>query len=176
MNAVQMAHRNWQLASVAKKQGFKNSLRIVMEARRTQKVGISLAFAVIEQETTNGANVYGHDDVPNRAPKGHLVTRRNWLNVYLPDRRRGMGSQGAGPPQLTYFAFQDAADLKGGCWIPKHAIRVAFEHLDHLILIYGKRKALAVYNGGNNPDYHYADQVLEREDKWHLRFVRAHLA
>lgn len=163
------SRRDQQLAHRAKANGAQYSLRIVIEARRAG-IPISLGFALVEQES-GFRNVYGHDPVANRAPKGGRVTKHNYLNVYLPDRKAGRGMQGVGPCQLTWYAFQDQADHLGGCWIAKNNIRVAFDHLAALIRSNGVKTGLRAYNGSGPNAERYARQVLARQSKWHRRLT-----
>jgi soluble lytic murein transglycosylase-like protein len=144
-------------ASIARRHGMQNSLRALLEARSTGEISPSLAMAILEQESGNGANVFGHDNVVFPALwKGAAVTE---------------DMQGVGPMQLTWWEFQDEADRLGGAWKAKYNIKVGMEILATLIKQYGVRKGLAVYNGGaTNPNYTYADQVLGKRSKWHKRF------
>lgn len=161
-------------ASIAAGLGMKGSLRLLMEAR---DAGLppSLALGLRTQETgiTGDGNVFGHDPSGNHVGAGQ-VTKAKYL-AYR--RQRGAmgkgGMQGVGPLQLTYFTFQDEADRKGGCWIARWNYYVGFRDLAHLIRQYGsQRHALAVYNGGpRNPNYDYADSVLEHKDFWHQKLT-----
>jgi hypothetical protein len=160
--------RDVELAEKAKEAGAHYSLRIVLEARAAG-IPISLAFALVEKESSF-RNIYGNDLVRNRAPKGKPVTKKNWQGVYLPDRKAGLGNQGAGLTQLTATEFQDRADRMGGCWIPKYQLRVGFELLAELLEEYDVGRALAAYNAGrtgwrNGMRYSEAVRALQR--KWH---------
>jgi hypothetical protein len=76
--------------------------------------------------------------------------------------------QGVGPLQLTWWEYQNRADLYGGCWKPKCNYRVGFRLLASLVKHHGERKGLAIYNGGlAHPNYEYASSVLDKKDKWH---------
>lgn len=164
-------------ARIARSHGMQNSLRALAEARAVQpSIRASLALALLTQETTNGSNVWGHDRAPNGNTThlgGHVVQERDY-RAYLRIRgHRGMGGmQGVGPAQLTYFDKQDRADRLGGCWKPKHSLRVAFTDLALLIRLHGERKALAIYNGGpTHPNFAYADSVLAHAHTWHARLT-----
>jgi hypothetical protein len=141
--------------------------KIIREARRAG-VQLPLALALIEQES-GFRNVYGHDPVKNRAPKGGRVTKVNYRGVYLPDRKAGRGMQGVGPAQLTWFALQDEADRRGGCWKPGPNMGVAFDHLQKLVHAHGERDGLRRYNGSGNKADTYASQVLDRRARWAKR-------
>lgn len=166
--------RDLLLARRAKRYGMKNSLRIVLEARRAG-LPVSLAFALVEQESTNGANVWGHDPAPNGHTSslgGKPVTRATYLSyrdVRGPSGRGGM--QGVGPLQLTWWEFQDIADSYGGCWVPKHNLRVGFGVLAKLIKTYGKYNGIARYNGSGAAAQRYASSVLDKQDTWHRRLT-----
>lgn len=159
--------RDQDLARKAKANGAKYSLRIVIEARKA-KIPISLGFALIEQES-NFRNVFGHD--PTIFVGAGEVTKAKYL-VYRAKRGptgRG-GMQGVGPPQLTYFTFQDRADEAGGCWVARYSIQVAFTDLAGMIRKHGEHKGLAVYNAGesgwrNGEDY--ARSVQKKQMRWH---------
>lgn len=165
--------RDMALAVKAKRYGARYALRIVLEARRAG-IPVSLGFALIEQESAF-RNVFGHD--PSIFRGAGDVTRRKYLAYKRQRGRRGQGGmQGVGPAQLTYYAFQDSADKIGGCWQPKHNIRVAFTDLAAMIRTWGRRTGLGVYNAGlagwrAGRGAEYADEVLSKYDRWHKRLT-----
>jgi hypothetical protein len=165
--------RDLRLARRARRHGAHYALRIIRLARRAG-LPISLGFAIVEQES-GFRNVYGHDAVRNPAPKGGRVTRANYRDVYLPARGRGLGMQGVGPCQLTWYELQDAADRAGGCWRPTPNIATAFDHLAALVAAHGLHAGLAAYNGAGPAAERYAAQVRARMGTWHriLTGVRA---
>lgn len=134
------------------------------EAKRTG-LGYALGLALIEQET-GFRNVFGHD--PTIFSGAGEVTRDKYFAYKAKRGARGTGGmQGVGPAQLTWWEYQDRADLRGGCWQPEHNIAVGFDVLAAAVKTHGERKGLAVYNGGSrNPNFAYADQVLARKRKW----------
>jgi soluble lytic murein transglycosylase-like protein len=161
------------LARRAKRYGMQNSLRIVLEARRAD-IPLSLAFAMVEQESGNGANIWGGDPRPNGATTGLNNARVTKARYLLYRQSRGShgqgGMQGVGPMQLTWWEFQDLADRLGGCHIPKYNLRVGFSHLKVLIAANGRRAGVKAYNGaGPDADNYTAhvNDVLAR--KWHAR-------
>jgi soluble lytic murein transglycosylase-like protein len=158
--------RDLQLALKAKRFGMQNSLRIVLEARAAG-VPISLAFAMVEQESGNGANIFGHDDTIFAG--AGKVTREKYLR-YRQERGKTR-MQGVGPMQLTWYELQDDADRLGGCWIPKYNIRVGFRHLAQLIKQYGHDLGVERYNGSGPAAVEYRRSVLAREKKWHDRLT-----
>lgn len=158
---------DFKAAARAKRHGMHHALKIAQEAR---KAGIpyDLAYAVVEQETGTGRNVFGHDVVPNPAPKGARVTRSRYL-TYKRARKAGLGMQGVGLTQLTWWELQDEADRHGGCWKPRTQLRVAFRHLRGLLKEHGVPEGLERYNGAGVLAQAYSVSVRERRHKWHRR-------
>ena len=160
--------RDLQLARRAKKHGAEHSLRIVWEARRAG-IPISLAFAVVEQES-GFQNVFGHDH--GGMYPGLSVTKERVAGL-IRALREHRGANGVGLTQLTWPPFVYAAERLGGAHLPKNQLRVGFGHLSDLIRHYGTRDGLAAYNAGgphNRMGQHYARLVLDKRDKWH-RFL-----
>lgn len=155
-------------AKTARRFGMNHAWTTAHEAAKAG-IPVSLGFALVEQETGTCRNVYGHDPVRNRAPKGGHVTKKNYLGVYLPDRKRGLGMQGVGPLQLTWFATQDVADKLGGCWKPKVNLRVGFSTLAALIRQFGYAKGVERYNGSGPAAVAYSANVRRNAAKWHTR-------
>ena len=171
--------RDLALAVRAKRHGARYSLRIVLECRRSG-LPISAGFALIEKES-GFRNVFGHDPVQSipRSWQGTTVTRRKY-QTYKANRKAGRGMQGVGPPQITWYEYQDEADRLGGCWVPKHSIRMGMRILsDHrtryLSRGYGRRDALRLaardYNGSGDAAERYGRHFLEGFDKWHRRLA-----
>jgi hypothetical protein len=160
--------RDEELAQIAKHHGANYSLRIIREARRA-KVPISLAFAIVEQES-NFQNVFGHD--PTIFVGAGKVTKEKYLAYKKQRGSRGQGGmQGVGPMQLTWYEFQDDADRLGGCWVAANNIRVGLTLLGKLIVNHGTRTGVARYNGTGPQANRYATEVLEKQEKWHRRFT-----
>lgn len=157
--------RDIQLAAKASRWGSRYSLRIVWEARRAG-IPVSLGFALIEQES-GFRNVFGHD--PTIFVGAGVVTKQKYL-AYRKQRGRTR-MQGVGPAQLTWWAYQDAADKLGGCWIPKHNIRVAFELLASHIRRLGTEAGIAAYNGSGPAARRYAKEVRAKQLRWHDRLT-----
>ena len=156
--------RQRELSKIAKAAGARSySLRILIEADATDHVSKSLALALIEQES-GFRNVFGRDRGQPYAGAGTVSERK-----YRAYRATG-GQQGVGPAQLTAHEYQDRADKLGGCWIPRHNIRVALQALDDLIARYGERRGLASYNAGERGwrrGQGYANEVLAKKARWH---------
>lgn len=151
-------------AAILKRYGFKNPLTLLYEADRA---GISHATAVslTEQETGTGRNVFGHDPVRNPAPKGGRVTKARYLD-YKRFRKAGLGMQGVGPLQLTWFELQDRADAMGGCWKVRYNYRVGFENLARLIKAHGWHAGVKAYNGSGPAADAYERSMTLRHQKW----------
>ena len=139
----------------------------VLEAVATTKLPLSYALALIEKET-GGRNVYGHDHVRNPAPKGGKVTARNYA-AYKKARKAGMGMQGVGPTQLTWFEYQDHADKLGGAWRPYPNMVVGFALLGSHIKRLGKEKGAAAYNGTGDAADAYGRDFVRKQEAWHRR-------
>jgi len=157
--------RDLLLAARAKRHGANYSLRIILEARQTG-IPISLAFAVIEQES-DFRNVFGHD--PTIHAGAGKVTKRKYLAYKQARGKTRM--QGVGPAQLTWWELQDEADRLGGCWVPRHNIAAAFDKLSGLIRQHGEREGIRRYNGTGPAADRYAKSVLARREKWHDRLT-----
>lgn len=144
-----------------------NNLRIVLEARRAG-LPISLAFALVEQES-GFRNVFGHDAGADPRLKGKKVTPARVQQLL-----RGLGrysSNGVGLTQLTWPGFIREAEHLGGAHRPANQLRVGFNLLAGHLRTYGDtRRALAAYNAGISTSaagLRYAEQVLARRRKWH---------
>lgn len=163
------AQRDQELANRAKEHGANYSLRIIREARRHDEIPVSLAFALIEQET-GFRNVFGHD--PTIFAGAGAVTKAKYLAYRAkrgPTGRGGM--QGVGPCQLTWWEYQDRADHYGGCWKPACNIRVGLEVLAANIRAHGEHHGIARYNGEGPAAEQYARTVRGRQKQWHARLT-----
>jgi cell wall-associated NlpC family hydrolase len=125
-------------------------------------VGLPLPFAcaLLEQESSGGNNVFGHDQVANPV-KGGSVTKDRYME-YKHYRQMGLGANGVGPTQLTWPGFQDRADHLGGCWVYDVNLRVGFSVLRAQIRSNGVYRGFWNYNGREA----YAKQVMPRVIKW----------
>lgn len=127
------------------------------------KVPLSVAYAVIERES-NFQNVFGHD--PVRSIRGGKVTKERYL-YYKRRRKRGMGMQGVGPGQLTWYGYQDLADKLGGCWKYNINIRVSMKILGDNIKRHGLAKGVERYNGAGPQAIRYSAEVRSRSRYWY---------
>jgi hypothetical protein len=137
--------------------------RIAAGEAHAAHLEVAVLAAVLEQETGGGRNVFGHDPTIFRG--AGAVTKAKYL-AYKTQRDKGGkgkgGMQGVGPMQLTYYSYQDEADLLGGCWIPRCNVRVGARSLADAIRRNGLYAALKAYNGSDA----YARQVMARVDRW----------
>ncbi len=148
-----------QLVKLMKQSGIVNPPETLRAARA---VGLALPFAcaLLEQESSGGHNVFGHDKVQNPV-KGGEVTKERYLE-YKHYRQLGLGANGVGPTQLTWPGFQDRADQLGGCWVYDVNLRVGFSVLRAHIRKSGVYHGYWNYNGQE----WYAKQVMPRVQKW----------
>lgn len=148
----------------ARRAGARYQWRIIRAAKK-EGVRLSLAFALVEQETAF-RNIYGHD--PTIFVGAGVVTERNYR---LYKRLRGDhgqgGMQGVGPCQLTWWATQDQADKEGGCWDPGVNIRIGLRTLALNIRNYGGHTGIARYNGSGPDAERYANEVERKQQRWH---------
>lgn len=140
-----------------------------------QGVPFYVLCAFLMQESGGGRNVYGHDVDASGYPRpfwGHgLVTEANY-QAYLRERDLGVReprfvhlgrrSQGVGPMQLTFWAYQDAADAAGGCWNPRVNVSTAASIIRGLKVGRTWRGVALKYNGKES----YADQMVVRFARW----------
>jgi hypothetical protein len=166
------AKRDRHLVTAMKRGGIrypKTTLRIARKVnKRHGHMPLSRACAVLEQETGGGRNVFGHD--PVRSIVGGIVTRARYA-YYKARRKAGLGMQGVGPTQLTWYAFQDEADRLGGCWRQNINQYVGLSHLAMQIKAHGVHAGTRAYNGTGAAAEVYARTVAARERKWHNRLT-----
>ena len=124
----------------------------------------ALAFALVEQES-GFRHIFGHD--AGGPFPGQAVTRERYREL-VRHVERGGTSNGVGLTQITYGGYLTA---NPGLWRPLANVKFGLGLIGSLIRRYGKRKGLAIYNGGPaNPQFSYADSVLALERKWRDRF------
>lgn len=153
-----------------KKRGIVYPKTTVREAKRAG-IPLSLACALLEQESSGGHNVFGHDPVKVPQIKGGEVTRSRYRRYKALRPTHGM--QGVGPMQLTWWTYQDAADKLGGCWKPAINMRVGFKLIKDLINQKDNMwTALKAYNGTGEAASRYASQVVSKQTAWHNKFIK----
>jgi hypothetical protein len=150
------------LAPKLRKLGIKMPLRMLIAAHDAA-IPPSLAASVLMQETSGGANIFGHD--PTIFAGAGEVTKAKY-HAYK--KQRGPeghgGMQGVGPLQLTFFTLQDEADARGGCWRPYVNMLVGYEHLAANIRRSGLHAGVKAYNGSGPDAGNYANTVLSRAE------------
>jgi hypothetical protein len=131
------------------------------EAERA-RIPYYVLCAFLEQESSGGKNVFGHDAMKCSADiKGKHVTKRRYEEYK--GRRSTCGMQGVGPMQLTFHTLQDEADAMGGCWKPRINIRYGAGLLADYLEQEGSWHAAAKrYNGSEE----YANRNDELRRKW----------
>lgn len=153
---------------VMRNNGIVSPVRTFLVARQ-EKLPLPIACAFLEQESSGGQNVFGHD--PTIFVGAGKVTRDKYRrykqqrDAHLPDGERRM--QGVGPMQLTWYEFQDDADKRGGCWRPAKNMAVGFglirDYLDEFdgnVVDAGEK-----YNGNRS----YGHEVRDKVEKWRER-------
>ncbi|MGH2933869.1 MAG: NlpC/P60 family protein [Gaiellaceae bacterium] len=148
-----------QLEKAMKQGGIVNPTATLSAAREVM-LALPYACALLEQETSGGHNVFGHDNVRNPI-KGGDVTKSRYAE-YKRFRDLGLGANGVGPTQLTWPGYQDRADALGGCWDYGVNLRVGFSILRANIRQSGVYRGFWNYNGSEA----YAKQVMPRVGKW----------
>lgn len=161
--------RDVKLATTAKHHGADYSLRILWEARRAN-MPISLGFAMCEKET-GFRNIFGHD-LTIFVGSGEVTEDRYKSYKRARDAQRPRRMQGVGPPQLTWYEFQDRADKLGGCWIEKHAIRVGMEVIGSYYNTYTRKgfstqAAIILAGRDYNGNRSYGEDLYRHYEKWH---------
>ena len=125
--------------------------------------------AILEEESSGGYMVWGHDPDSNfiggydrrtGTHWGELVTHQSYA-AYKAQRVEG-GAQGCGSGQLTSPVLQDQADALGGCWRPQQNLEVAARFFAGNVRRDGLRAAVEAYNGSGPAAVAYADRVLAR--------------
>jgi hypothetical protein len=105
----------------ARTAGCKRPIIAWTEAERAG-VPYYILCAFLEQESSGGRNVFGHDSMNcSDDIKGKRVTKARYEEYKR--QRPTCGMQGVGPMQLTFHSLQDEADALGGCWKPRINIR-----------------------------------------------------
>ncbi len=157
--------RGLRCARIAKAHGMHSPYVAAIEAHRA-RLPYYLAFALMEQESGDGANIFGHD--PTIFAGAGQVTKDKYLAY---KRQRGQRlMQGVGPVQLTWWATQDQADRLGGCWRPKYNLRVGFSTLAALIRANGLVEGCARYNGSGPAAAAYSARLRQKAKRWKARF------
>jgi len=141
----------------------------VIELADAAGLELACAAVLLLKESDGGHNVWGHDGVDTGGyyEKGGEVTREAY-EAWRPHRAR-LGSQGVGPTQLTWPAYQALADARGGCWDWATNVRVGFEILAGHIREHGVWDGFRAYNGTGERAERYADDAMDRLVDWRER-------
>jgi hypothetical protein len=162
MNVPVLRPKDAPLVPKLRKLGIKMPIRMLIAAHNAA-IPPSLAASVLMQETSGGANIFGHD--PTIFAGAGDVTKAKYLAYKKQRGPKGEGGmQGVGPLQLTFFSLQDEADDRGGCWKPYVNMLVGFEHLAANIRRGGMHEGVKAYNGSGSDAEKYANTVLPRAD------------
>jgi hypothetical protein len=168
---------------------IRNPLFTVLAAK-IARIPLSLACALITQESYGGLDIWGGDEGTHDGMKaiftfgGKYTNSKNELvspvtkqayDAYRTARgnpgRKGnaLREQGVGPTMLTYANVQDDADDLGGAWRPLPNMIVGFSELHQLIKGAGNDLALGVqrYNASSAQEPGaYATGVLDYQAQW----------
>lgn len=163
-----------QLAREIDRRGGNGHGRLIVAQARAHRLPVSLACALVEHES-GFRNVFGADPVRNpvrsRSNSHPLAVSRARYLAYRAFRRQGLGMQGVGLTQLTWWEFQDHADRLGGCWRPEAQLRVAFRDLKDLTAAHGLHDGLKAYNGAGAAAEQYAWTVARIARRWHVELT-----
>lgn len=147
---------------IARRNGIKIPVRA---SRAANKAGIPfyVMCAFLEQESSGGDNVFGHDGGTSGWASGWGEATKAKYVKYRTGRKAGKGMQGVGPMQLTWWEFQDQADALGGCWKPYFNCLVGAQLLHEYWNQHGSWiKVGERYNGA----YAYGVEVNKKVEKW----------
>lgn len=156
--ARRLSARDLLLVSKLRQGGIKIPARALIAARRA-KLPLSLACAILMQESGGGANVFGHD--PTIFAGAGDVTKKKYLAYKA--QRGTTKMQGVGPCQLTWWELQDQADERGGCWKPLVNMQIGFERLAANVRAHGLHDGIRAYNGSGPAAEAYARSVLGKK-------------
>lgn len=167
-----MISKQQKLIICLEKGGLQNASAIV-QASSLERFDLAELAAIIEEES-GGRNIYGADDT---GPDGALppalydkpVTKANfktfWARV-----QAGHTSNGVGLAQLTSKGFLEAANSRGGAWIPIHQCTEACAILRGLIADHATfQAAAAAYNGAGPVADAYGARVQALAGAWQQR-------
>jgi hypothetical protein len=155
-----------KLLALMKAHGVVNPAQ-TLKATRATGLPLHYACAMLWKESLGGQNVFGHDPTASipRSWMGKTVTKARYV-VYKKNRKAGLGMQGVGPTQLTWYAFQDRADALGGCWNPYANMLVGFAVLRANIKLHGPQKGAARYNGSGPMADRYGRDFIVKANRW----------
>ena len=151
-------------AEVLTSNGIQRAAEVV-ELAAVAGLELAAAATMLEKESSGGHNIFGHDNVETGGfyVKGAEVTEDAYLRYKA--HRAQFGAQGVGPTQLTWPAFQDRADARGGCFDWRVNITVGFDILAGYIKAQGAHNGFLAYNGTED----YAIDAVEKLAVWRSR-------
>lgn len=171
MRAARAVSHTQHYVNVASQHGCRKGLAVVIiTCARLRGVPISLGFALIHHES-GFRKVFGHD--PTIFVGAGLVTRAKFLAYRA--KRIASGNrlmQGVGEGQLTWWATQDAADRRGGCWRAKANVDTSFITLGANIHRYGYALGVERYNGYGAAAVSYSRAVRAEAAWWHHELTK----
>lgn len=173
---MNLSRRDRELAEWIGRQGFKRPFLIVGALRKAD-IKPQTALALLEKESGDASNIYGHDAVETNGiyAKGGPVTESNyakyreWRGSGAEADRRGR-MQGVGPTQLTYWSLQERADRAGGAWKPYVNMVTGMTIFREYVRESGSIWEAAKRYNGAAP---YADDFLVKREKWQGKLIRA---
>jgi len=155
-------------AEVLTKHGTQRAAEVI-ELAAAAGLELAAAATLLEKESSGGHNVWGHDPVDTGGfyQKGAPVKKEAYLKYR--EHRQKLGAQGVGPTQLTFPAFQDQADARGGTFDFRVNCAVGFEILAGHIKRNGVHDGFRAYNGSGPDAEAYADDAVEKLAVWQSR-------
>lgn len=150
--------------------GIHNAEAVIEAEHQQYRPTLARCLAMLENES-GGANIFGADPGGTALPRVwyNTAVTHDKYKVYLKRRHEGLTPNGVGPCQLTAAFLQDAADKRGGCWVPKHNMEVGFAFLHGLILRRGVFGGFESYNGSGPAAVAYANRAMARAEAWETR-------
>jgi hypothetical protein len=155
-------------AEVLARHGIQRAAEVV-ELAAAAGLELAAAATLLEKESSGGHNVWGRDPVDTGGfyVKGAVVKKDAYLKYKA--HRRELGAQGVGPTQLTFPAFQDRADARGGTFDFRVNCAVGFEILVGHIKTRGVRDGFRAYNGSGEAAERYAADAVKKLARWRSR-------
>lgn len=148
----------------------------VLRANRRIGGTLSVSCASLQMESWGGLNIWGADPGGDALPfnlYNKPVTKFEYASIYRPRVRAGLTPNGCGPSQLTSVGLQEAADRRGGCWIPLYNEAVGFLFMKQLIAeFHSVQLGFQHYNGSGPAAERYGLEADGLQRTWHVRFLQ----
>ncbi len=148
---------------------------MIMAEAATESLGLPIACALIEQESSGARNVFGCDHGwTNGEPPycGEAVTRERCDALIGPSQDFPHRMNGIGLTQLTWWTFVLDAEREGGIHRPAIQCRIGFRIMRRNLDVTGwkgRLDAFARYNGSGPVAQAYALDVEEKRLAWLTR-------